>query len=254
MSALLHIEGLSIGFSGRELLRGASFELHAGETMALIGLNGTGKSTLLRTLAGLHVPSAGRVLLNGRPLHEMTNAERARQLSVVFTGKPEAGLLDVRTLVSLGRQPWTGSLGRLSAKDNARVDEAMDHAGVKGFAQRSLRSLSDGEGQKVMIACALAQDTPVMLLDEPTAFLDLVNRIAVMRLLVRIAKEQERGILFSTHDLAMAMQVCDRILLLHDGALWCGTPAEAVSSGVLDRAFASQGLRFDAVTATLVNV
>lgn len=252
MKTLLHSDGLSVGFSGRTLISDVNVQLHAGEVGALIGLNGTGKSTLLRTLSGLHQPLAGTIMANGRPLDAMSSLERARSLSVVLTGKPQAGLLDVRTLVSLGRQPWTGHLGRLTKKDHERIDEAMERTGVSAFAERSLGSLSDGEGQKVLIARALAQDAPVMLLDEPTAFLDLVNRVSVMRLLRDIARTSERAVLLSTHDLTSALQLCDRILLVHGGSLWTGTPAEAISSGSLDRAFSAQGMRFDPGTASLV--
>lgn len=252
MKTLLHSHGLSVGFGGRELIRDVNVQLNAGEVGALIGLNGTGKSTLLRTLAGLHQPLAGSITLNGQALEAMTGMERARSLSVVLTGKPQAGLLDVRTLVSLGRQPWTGHLGRLTKKDHERIDEAMQRTGVNAFGERALQSLSDGEGQKVLIARALAQDAPVMLLDEPTAFLDLVNRLSVMRLLRDIARTSERAVLLSTHDLTSALQLCDRILLVHDGTLWAGSPAEAISSGSLDRAFSAQGMRFDPGTASLI--
>lgn len=252
MNALLHTSGLYVGYDAKPLLRSVSLSLQAGEVAALIGVNGSGKSTLLRTMAGLHAPLAGNVSIGGRDLHAMGSSERARAISVVLTGKPQAGLLDARTLVSLGRQPWTGHLGLLSAKDHERVDEAMRRTGTQEFAHRSLHELSDGEAQKVMIARALAQDAPVMLLDEPTAFLDLVNRVAVMRLLRDIARSLDRAVLVSTHDLAGALQLCDHIHLVHDGVLWSGAPAEAIATGVFDRAFAAQGLRFDPGTATLV--
>ncbi|MBK8497892.1 MAG: ABC transporter ATP-binding protein [Flavobacteriales bacterium] len=254
MSALLHTSDLSIGYDAKTLLRSVSLNLQAGEVAALIGVNGSGKSTLLRTIAGLQTPLAGSVRVGDRDLHAMSSSERARAISVVLTGKPQAGLLDVRTLVSLGRQPWTGRLGLLTEKDHERVDDALRRTGTMDFAYRSLHELSDGEAQKVMIARALAQDAPVMLLDEPTAFLDLVNRVAVMRLLRDIARSLHRAVLVSTHDLAGALQLCDRIHLVHDGILWSGAPAESIATGVFDRAFAAQGLRFDPVTATLVEV
>lgn len=252
MSALLHTRALDVGFNATPLLRDVVLELKAGELSALIGLNGSGKSTLMRTMAGLLPPVSGSVLVNGMDLVAMSSIERAQQLSVVLTGRPQAGLLDVETLVALGRQPWTGYLGRLTANDQERVHDAMERTGTLAFAARSLGSLSDGEGQKVLIARALAQDTPVMLLDEPTAFLDLVNRVAIMRLLRAIAHDMQRAVLLSTHDLASALQLCDKIMLVHGGSLWNGTPQDAIRSGVLDRAFASDGLRFDPVTASLI--
>ncbi len=253
MKTLLLTEGLAVGFDGKPLIADIALRLNAGEVAALIGLNGTGKSTLLRTLAGSQQPLAGTIMLGDNRAATMSSMERARALSVVLTGRPQAGLLDVRTLVSLGRQPWTGHLGRLTDQDRARVNEAMERTGTLVFAERSLRSLSDGEGQKVMIARALAQDAPVMLLDEPTAFLDLVNRIAVMQLLRDIARTHKRAVLLSTHDLASALQLCDRILLVHERALWSGTPSEAIATGILDRAFAAHGMRFDPRSATLTS-
>ncbi len=252
MKELLHTTGLAVGFPGKVLARGMDLDMRSGELTALIGLNGCGKSTLLRTLAGLIPPLDGTIEVEGRQLTVMGNMERARAMSVVLTGRPQAGLLDVRTIVSLGRQPWTGHMGRLSPQDHQRVRDAMERTGISAFAERDLRSLSDGEGQKVMIARALAQEAPIMLLDEPTAYLDLVNRISVMHLLRAIARDMQRSILLSTHDLGSALQLCDRIVLLHGGSSWTGTPPEAIASGVLDRAFASEGFRFDPDKASLV--
>ncbi len=254
MSALLHTRTLSVGFPARKLMAGVDITLRAGELTALIGLNGSGKSTLIRTLAGLQKPLGGEVLLNGRPVHTMNGMERARAISVVLTGRPEAGLLDVRTLVSLGRQPWTGHLGRLTSEDHARVEDAMVRSGIEAFAERSLRSLSDGEAQKVLIARALAQATPLMLLDEPTAYLDVVNRVSILHLLKKLATDLGRAMVLSTHDLGSAMRLCDRLLLVHSGSVWTGTPQEAIATGILDSAFSTAGLRFDAATATLLTV
>ncbi len=252
MSNLLHTSGLTVGYRSKTLITGVDIELRAGELVALIGLNGSGKSTLLRTLCGLLPPLAGTVQVNGTDLRSMDGRTRARSLSVVLTGKPQAGLLDVRTLVSLGRQPWTGSLGRMSELDHARVQEALECTGTLSLAERAWGTLSDGEGQKVMIARALAQEAPVMILDEPTAFLDLVNRVAVMQLLRELAHSLGRGVLLSTHDLASALRSCDRIFLVHEGRVWSGTPEQAITSKVLDRAFASQGLHFDPVSGSLL--
>lgn len=252
MNALLRTEDVSVGYGGVPLIKAVDLELQRGEICSLIGSNGSGKSTLLRTLAGLQRPLSGNIQLDGRSLLQLSSMERARLLSVVLTEKPLVGSLDVRTLVSLGRHPWTGNLGRLGAEDHTRVNEALVRTGTLDLAERAWSDLSDGEGQKVLIARAVAQDTPVLLLDEPTAFLDVVNRVAIMRLLRTIAHSLNRTVLLSTHDLATALQLCDRILLVHDGVLWAGSSAEALDSGVLHKAFAAEGMHFDPATASLI--
>jgi len=160
-------------------------------------------------------------------------------------------MLDVETLVSLGRQPWTGRWGSLSAADQDQVERALKLAGAEHLRGKSLSTCSDGEGQKVLIARALAQSTPVLLLDEPTAFLDLPNRVSTVRMLRRIAAEEGKAVLFSTHDLQLALDLCDRILLLRrDAPIWQGDPAQALASGELARAFAGTGILFDQASGT----
>jgi len=246
MNAPLRAENLAIGHGKRSLLSGMDFAIYAGELVALIGVNGIGKSTLLRTLAGLRSALAGDVRVEGVPIAFLSASRRARRVAIVLTGRPATGQLDVETLVALGRQPWTGRWGRLSAEDHARVDRALRFAEADHLRGKALHACSDGECQKVLIARALAQDTPVLLLDEPTAFLDLPNRAAIVRMLRRIAQEERKAVLFSTHDLQLALDLSDRLLLLRDGPLWNGTPAEAVASGTLEHAFSGTGIHFDA--------
>lgn len=250
MNPLLTTRSLSVGHGTKTLIEGIDLELRAGELVALIGVNGGGKSTLLNTLAGLHAPLHGEVVVVGTSLQGMSAEQRARHLALVLTDRPQAGLLDARTIVALGRQPWTGHFGRLSAKDLAMVDEAMEATKSAAFAERSLQHLSDGEAQRVMIARALAQDTPIMLLDEPMAFLDLVNRVRLLRLLGELARTRQKAILLSTHDLQTALDLCDRILLIHERRIWSGTTQEARSSGVLQQVFAGEGLRFDPLSGS----
>lgn len=251
MKALLRSEGLHIGHADKVLVRDAHFTLHAGEVAAVVGVNGSGKSTLLRTLLGLHAPLAGAVEVDGLPLVEMTTAQRARSIGAVLTGRPRVGLIDVRTLVSLGRHPWTGHLGRLAASDHVRVESALHMTGTLDLAERAFDSLSDGEAQKVLVARAVAQDTPVLVLDEPTAHLDVVNRVLLLNLLRQLALTLQRAILLSTHDLATAVDLCDRMLVIHEGKLWAGSSQEALASDVLARAFSADGLRFDPASRTL---
>ena len=225
--------------------------LRPGELVCLLGPNGAGKSTLLRTLAGLQPALGGQLTVAGRPLAELSAPARARQLSIVLTDRPDAGNLTVRELVRLGRHPHTGWLGGLSAHDEARVQAALDATGTAVFGPRPVGELSDGERQKVLLARALAQDTPVVLLDEPTAHLDLPNRVALMRLLHQLARQTGKAILLSTHELDLALQAADRIWLLPTaGPLRTGTPEDLVLSGAFAAAFAREGLAFDAATGT----
>ncbi len=252
MNTLLKAASITIGYGRKPLLQDLSFELFRGELVSLIGVNGSGKSTLLRTIAALHPTLAGTMEIDGRTVGVMRAAERARMISVVLTGRPATGLLDVSTLISLGRQPWTDHLGRLGAADRQKIDEAMEATGTAQFAQRSVAALSDGELQKVLIARALAQDTPLMLLDEPTAFLDLVNRVQIMRLLREIVHSSGKTALISTHDLQTAIAISDRLMILDQGRVWIGTVKAAIDEKILESAFAQAGMKFDPVTMSFV--
>lgn len=247
MSTMITTRDLAVGHGGRAVLTGLDLLVPGASLTAVLGVNGIGKSTLLRTLAGLDRPLAGTVRVAGIDPFAMTGAERARRMAVVLSGRPAGGLVDVRTLVGLGRHPWTGLFGALSEADRRAVEGVMERAGVSALAGRTVQELSDGEAQRVMVARALAQDTPVLLLDEPAAFLDVVNRARQMSLLRALADEG-RTVLFTTHDLAMALDAADRLVLLAADGAWQGTPREALGSGALARAFAHEGLRFDPAT------
>jgi iron complex transport system ATP-binding protein len=253
---LLTAESLTIGYrsSGRAtrpIAGPLALALRPGELVCLLGPNGAGKSTLMRTLAGLQPPLAGRLDLGGMPLADLGAGDRARQLSIVLTDRVEASGLTVLELVRLGRHPHTGWLGGLSPHDEAQVQAALAATGTQAFAPRPVGELSDGERQKVLLARALAQDTPVVLLDEPTAHLDLPNRVSLMRLLHRLARQTGKAILLSTHELDLALQAADRIWLLPaDGRLHTGTPEDLVLSGTFAAAFAREGLVFDPTTGT----
>lgn len=245
MKGLLSTTDLAVGFGKKRSIEHIDLQLNAGELVALIGVNGSGKSTLLNTLSGLIPPLAGTVHLQDDPIDALRADQRARQMALVLTGRPQVGLLDVRTLVGLGRQPWTGHFGRLTNEDRERIEEAMRATDTLRFADRHIGQLSDGEAQRVMIARALAQDTPIILLDEPMAFLDLVNRILVFRLLRDLAHARGKAILLSTHDLQTALDLCDRFFVVHDSTLWTGTAAEARSGSILKEAFRIDGVEFD---------
>ncbi|HET9505892.1 MAG TPA: ABC transporter ATP-binding protein [Hymenobacter sp.] len=255
MPAPLAARALTIGYPAarppKPVAGPLDFTLHPGELVALLGPNGAGKSTLLRTLAGLQAPLAGRLTIQEKDLATLGPAERARLLSIVLTDRVEAGGLTALELIRLGRHPHTGWLGGLSAHDEAQVHAALATTGTTAFATRRVAELSDGERQKVLLARALAQDTPVILLDEPTAHLDLPNRVALLRLLHRLARDTQKAILLSTHELDLALQAADRLALLTaEGALHLGTPEDLVLDGTFAAAFAREGLTFDAATGT----
>lgn len=220
--------------------------LYAGELTCLLGANGAGKSTLLRTLSGSQAPLSGEIIINGTPLKNINRHTLSQTIGIVLTDKSAIGGLTVREVVSLGRQPHTGFFGRLTAHDKQVVDDSIEACGIADKQTRYMASLSDGERQKVMIAKALAQECPIVLLDEPTAFLDIVSRIEIMSLLHRIATEHHRAILLSTHDIEQALVLSDRLWLLsRDKGLTTGVTEDLILSGCLDNLFPHSDIHFD---------
>lgn len=203
---------LTVGYRGHRVVEDISLSLPCGRLVCLLGPNGAGKSTLLRTLCGFQPPIAGTVTISGNNITTMSAAEVARLVSVVLTDRPPTPSLTAAEMVSMGRAPYTGFWGRLSDDDHRLVSEAMQTVGIDSLATRRMGRLSDGERQKVMIAKALAQHTPVIVLDEPTAFLDYPSKVAVMKTLARLAHDEGKTILMSTHDLELAAQLGDELM------------------------------------------
>ena len=246
------IEGkdLCIGYlTGKQekiVHRQLNFELHAGELTCLLGANGAGKSTLLRTLSASQPALGGELRILNKPVKAYSEKERSRTIGVVLTDKTFAGGLSVYELVALGRQPHTGFFGRLTKEDKRIVQEAMENVGIAHKAQSYTAELSDGERQKVMIAKALVQECPLILLDEPTAFLDVVSRIEIMHLLHRLATEQDKAILLSTHDIEQALVLADKLWLLTKGeGLQCGVTEDLILNHRMDSLFPHKDIRFD---------
>ena len=214
---MITLKNLVVGYPDgrhtRQLNHAANEEAHDGMLTCLIGANGAGKSTLLRTIAGFQLPLEGTVLLGGDDVRALSPRQRAERMAVVLTDRPDVMCTTVWEMVATGRAPFTGFWGRLSGKDRNIVTRSLRLVGIEWMADRTVASLSDGERQKVMIAKALAQQTPVVLLDEPTAFLDYPSRVEVMQLLLNIAHEEHKTVLLSTHDLDLALQTADRIWL-----------------------------------------
>lgn len=203
---------LTVGYRGHRVVEDISLSLPCGRLVCLLGPNGAGKSTLLRTLCGFQPPIAGTVTISGSDITTMSAAEVARLVSVVLTDRPPTPSLTAAEMVGMGRAPYTGFWGRLSDDDRRLVSEAMTTVGIGPLATRRMGQLSDGERQKVMIAKALAQHTPVIVLDEPTAFLDYPSKVAVMKTLARLAHDEGKTILMSTHDLELAAQLGDELM------------------------------------------
>ncbi|MBX3014715.1 MAG: ABC transporter ATP-binding protein [Caldilineaceae bacterium] len=250
MANLLSTQQLAVGYhlAGRTttVLDMINVALQPGELTCLIGPNGAGKSTLMRTLAGMQPPLAGRVRLGEQDLQRLPPAQVAQTLAVVLTERVEVGNLSAYALVALGRHPYTDWRGRLREADEHIVRQAITTVGATHLAARPVSELSDGERQKVMIARALAQEPTVLLLDEPTAFLDLPRRVEMMQLLHTLARERQRAILLSTHDLDLALRIADRLWLLPAGGpLTVGMPEELAFNGALAQAFRSEGVEFD---------
>ena len=203
---------LTVGYRGHRVVEDISLSLPCGRLVCLLGPNGAGKSTLLRTLCGFQPPIAGTVTISGSDITTMSAAEVARLVSVVLTDRPLTPSLTAAEMVGMGRAPYTGFWGRLSDEDRRLVSEAMQTVGIAPLATRRMGQLSDGELQKVMIAKALAQHTPVIVLDEPTAFLDYPSKVAVMKTFARLAHDEGKTILMSTHDLELAAQLGDELM------------------------------------------
>ncbi|MEH2198927.1 ABC transporter ATP-binding protein [Nostoc sp.] len=249
--AILTTHNLTIGYkTSRKTVRcvasDISVSLLAGELVCLLGPNGAGKSTLLRSLAGMQAPISGEVRLLGDDIYKLAPQDLAKQLSLVLTEKVDVGILSAYTLVSLGRHPYTDWWGNLTPQDEAIVHWAIKSVGAVHLAPRQVSELSDGERQKIMIARALAQSPIVMLLDEPTAFLDLPRRVEIMQLLRQLARETNQAILLSTHDLDLALRLADKVwLLATNGILHVGAPEDLVLSGAFADTFRSEGVEFD---------
>ena len=256
----IEIKDLSIGYDAhskkiKTVASQLNGRLNEGRLTCLLGANGVGKSTLLKTLSGFLPKLQGNILIGNKDIEDYSDKELAKLIGVVLTAKPEIQNMTAREMVALGRSPYTGFWGTLGEKDNHIVDKAIEMVGIEALAQRMINTLSDGERQKVMIAKALAQQTPVIYLDEPTAFLDFPSKVEMMRLLKSLARETGKIIFLSTHDVSMALQLADDVWLMerHDNkrTLTIGTPRSLADEGILQRFIEGDGIKFDSNTLTI---
>lgn len=254
--ANVELRQLSIGYRGKKTSKTVALAISAtiqsGELTCLLGPNGAGKSTLLRTLSAFQPKLGGSILIGDRELGEYSAQQLSRLIGVVLTERPDLRNMSVRELVALGRSPYTGFWGTCSPADLRIVDEAISQVGISSLSSRMADTLSDGERQKVMIAKVLAQQTPVIYLDEPTAFLDFPSKVEVMMLLRRISREARKTVLLSTHDLELALQIADRLWLMdREGSLSVGTARELAAAGVISSFVERGGIHFDDSNLTI---
>ena len=243
---ILETKDLTVGYATKEVLSDLDLELKSGELTCLLGPNGSGKSTLMRSLAGIQRPLRGSVMYGKKLVGDISSKDLATKLSLVLTDRTTPGNLTAYAVVSLGRFPYTGWLGTLSKNDKSKVQWAMEATGSEKFANTHIAELSDGERQKVMIARSLAQDTPVIFLDEPTAHLDLPNRLEVFHLLKELAASSEKSILLTSHEMDMSLGNADRLWLVSKNKkIDSGVPEDLVLNGALENAFARENLDFD---------
>lgn len=221
-------------------------KIHSGELTCLLGANGVGKSTLLKTLSGFQPKISGSIFIENTEIDNITDKQLAKTLGVVLTEKPDLSNVTAKELVGMGRSPYTDFWGSISEEDNKIIEDAMNTVGIMHLEKRMIQTLSDGERQKVMIAKALSQQTPIIFLDEPTAFLDFPSKIEIMQLLRRLCRDAGKTIFLSTHDLEIALQIADTIWLMNSKKEVCiGTPKQLSENGELSRYVERKGIIFD---------
>ena len=246
---ILSTSNLSIGYKTKSstiiIGKNLNVNLREGKLIALIGANGIGKSTLLRTITGIQKPISGTVLLNEKNIHELNSLTLAQNLSVVLTEKLPPSNLTVWELIALGRQPYTNWIGKLTPKDISKVNEAIELTQIGHLKSKMHYEISDGQLQIVLIARALAQDTPLIILDEPTTHLDLLHKVVLFKLLKKLTQETGKCILFSTHDIDMAIQLSDEMIIMTPETIVQDQPCNLILKGSFNTLFQDEHIVFD---------
>lgn len=246
---ILSASSLSIGYVTKKeqsiISSSLNLNLKAGKLVSLVGANGIGKSTLLRTLCGIQKPISGTVSLNEKDIESFEPLALAQNLSLVLTEKLPPSNLTVFELIALGRQPYTNWLGKLSDEDLEKVNQAMQLTQIENLKDKKHFEISDGQLQKVLIARALAQDTPLIILDEPTTHLDLLHKVSVFKLLKKLSQETNKSILFSTHDIDLAIQLSDEMIVMTENNVVQDQPCNLISKGVFNSLFKDENIDFD---------
>ncbi len=242
---MIRFENLKLGYGSRILIDNLSATIEGGTLTALVGRNGTGKSTLLRAIVGLGERLGGDIKLQGQSIGSLVAGQLSQLVAFVTTDKVRISNLKCRDVVALGRAPYTNWIGRMQEQDRQIVEQSLALVGMADFADKTMDQMSDGECQRIMIARALAQQTPIILLDEPTAFLDMPNRYELCILLSRLAHEQQKAILFSTHELDIALELCDMVALISPPSLHILPTEQMISSGYVEELFSNEVMSFD---------
>ena len=253
-NSILKAHKLSIGYPTKPkkmiVADHINFEIKSGELVAVIGVNGAGKSTLLRSLSGVQPLLAGEVFIRNQNITEISFEELATRISLVLTEQPLSKNLSVFELVALGRQPYTNWVGRLAKIDLAAINKAIKLVAIEELKFKKCHELSDGQLQKVLIARALAQDTPLIILDEPTTHLDLFHKAYIFKLLKQLSVETNKAIIFASHEINLALQLCDRLILIKENKVIDGTPKELIDTGQLQNIFPENLIYFDETSSS----
>lgn len=246
---ILHTTNLTIGYTKAKqktvVQDNISISLESGKLIALIGKNGIGKSTFLKTITRIIPPLEGEVELNNKNINSYQPNDLAQELSLVLTEALPPSNLNIYEIVALGRQPYTNWLGTLTEEDKSKIEDAISLTGISSFIHKKHYEVSDGQLQKVMIARALAQDTSLIILDEPTTHLDLVHKVTLLKLLQKLAHETDKTILYSTHDLDLAIQLADDMIVFTEEAIFKDQPCNLISNGVFEKVFQNDFILFD---------
>lgn len=246
---ILSTSNLSIGYQSKKekttVADNLNIKLEKGKLVSLVGGNGIGKSTLLRTLTGIQKPLSGTVTLNGKEVHHYEPLALAKHLSLVLTEKLPSSNLTVFELIALGRQPYTNWLGKLSEEDLEKINQAIVLTHIEHLVNKKYYEISDGQFQIVLIARALAQNTPLIILDEPTTHLDLFHKVSVFKLLKKLSQETNKCILFSTHDIDLAIQLSDEMIVMTENSVVQDDPCNLITKGTFDTLFKDTSISFD---------
>lgn len=251
---VLETKNLSVGYTSKKgtqvIADGINIALHKGELVGLVGANGIGKSTLLRTLTTVQKPLEGAIYINSKAISDYATVELAKQLSLVLTEPIASKNLSVFELVALGRQPYTNWVGNLSDTDLKIIEQALQQTNIIALRDKKCFELSDGQLQKAMIARALAQDTDLIILDEPTTHLDMYHKAYILKLLQKLAQETGKTILFSSHEIDLAIQLCDTMIVMSNTEVVSGTPCQLIANGTFNTLFPEDLIAFDQTTGS----